>query len=1290
MVEPLAPLPHPVRTSAEYAEHDEDDGGDDDAAGLLANDDKPRRGRSDSVVFDFSTRLIHLSESEEHKGPLGVRDESITVLSGLALIVGMQIGSGIFSSPGVVAKEAGSVGAALLLWTGAGFLSWAGASSFAELGTALPMSGGQQVYLSAAFGPLPAYCFSFTAVTALKPGSQDLCRLMYHTAFSLDPKEAARGVPTLAIKLTGIIAICLVSAMQAWSSKAGTRAQLVLTVFKVGALVLVFVGGLVFLGLGKAASDFSFGGSSTQPAGYALALFSALWTFDGWDQCNYVSKDCAPGALPVIINSSLATVLCLFVLANIAYFLVLPFNVATASSTIALDFGRALAGPVGGVIFALIVSVSCLGALNGSLYTSSRLIVAAGEQGFLPKLFASYNLRQSTPINGILLSTSLTVLFILFGDFAHLTLFYGALSDLPRHPRPLRLNSSLSPHSRLLLKTLRVARCVRLLRRWSSTLLFPKSAIKYGPSHYVLTIKTDLVNKTFSGTGEISISILSPLPAGSPLVLNVADPLVLHAAVLAEGNVVRRASSLNFLPGKERVEIRFDGGGIGVGEVKLGLRWTGDLNRSMKMSLANMDMESVENIGPNGDFLITTLFPKMSSYLVAFANGKFEQRHDAVNGVDLAFYAPYDIEQTEYAMQVTKRVLPIYERIFDIKYPLRKLDTLVVSDFDLGAMENFGLVTGRTSVYLCDERRAGLAAKKGVASTTSHEISHQWFGNIVTMEYWDSLWLNESFATIMGEVIMIDQIEPTWNTRASFISDHLKGALALDALPSSHPIRVSCPNEDAILSVFDAISYSKGASVLRMLSSMVGEDAFLRGVSIYLKANLYGNATTEQLWEGISEASQMDVGTMMLSWTTKVGYPVLSVVETSSGLEIRQARFLSTGKPSAEQDTVLWHVPLGLVSVKDGKARVTRQVMTTRETILPLKGVANLSYKLNSETTGFYRVSYSPERLSKLGDEAGKSGSAFSTSDRMGLVQDAIVLAASGYSLTSGALTLISKLGGETENLVWGCISDALAKLKSAWWEQAGSDRDALKALGRQLFSPVARRLGFEYLSSDDPDTTELRTLSVATAADCGDEDVLEEYRIRFRRFLNKGDESEIPSDLRRSIYSDGVARGGREAYEKVLSVYRKPATPSHKSAAIAGLCATADSDLLSRTFDLVLSDEVKTQDISSFFANLSNNTASRSKLWNWFQLHFDELMVRFKGNFQLSRIISSSFGGFSSQSDLDAVSAFFATKDSTPYAPSLLQTLDAVKAKIAWLDRDVEGSFPLQLLLLILETNSA
>lgn len=185
-------------------------------------------------------------------------------------------------------------------------------------------------------------------------------------------------------------------------------------------------------------------------------------------------------------------------------------------------------------------------------------------------------------------------------------------------------------------------------------------------------------------------------------------------------------------------------------------------------------------------------------------------------------------------------------------------------------MENWGLITGRTSVYCYDPKTSGLAAKKRTVGVQSHEVSHQWFGNIVTMEWWEQLWLNEAFATLAGEIIIVDRIYPEWKTHSNFIDEHLKRALALDALRSSHPIEVPCPDSAMINQIFDAISYSKGASVLKMLSNMVGEETFLKGVSTYLKAHLYGNATTKDLWAGISEASGRDVAKIMDNWTLKV------------------------------------------------------------------------------------------------------------------------------------------------------------------------------------------------------------------------------------------------------------------------------------------------------------------------------------------------------------------------------------------------------------------------------------
>jgi aminopeptidase 2 len=301
----------------------------------------------------------------------------------------------------------------------------------------------------------------------------------------------------------------------------------------------------------------------------------------------------------------------------------------------------------------------------------------------------------------------------------------------------------------------------------------------------------------------------------------------------------------------------------------------------------------------------------------------------------------------------------------------------VANDFDAGAMENWGLITGRTSVFLFDEKKSDLQAKKRVATVQSHECAHMWFGDIVTMNWWNSLWLNEGFATIAGEVIIIDKVFPEWRVHSEFITHHLERALELDAQRSSHPIEVDCPDANQINQIFDALSYSKAASMLRMLARYVGEDVFLKGVSIYLKKRLYGNSDPQDLWDGISEAAGVDVGKVMKNWVFEIGFPFLTVTENTDGIHVRQDRFLSTGDATDEENKTIWQIPLSLLSTNaNGKTTVDHSIVLSEREI-DIKLDTSKPWKLNAGTVGVFRTAYTPERLAKLGEEAARSGSAF-------------------------------------------------------------------------------------------------------------------------------------------------------------------------------------------------------------------------------------------------------------------------------------------------------------------------
>ncbi|OJT15721.1 b(0,+)-type amino acid transporter 1 [Trametes pubescens] len=408
---------------------------------LLAETTRPLRPRSYSVSgFDFQHDLLPLSASLSE--PDQIHPESHEKRLGLVNANAFGLTRHNSSSPGVVIANTQSVGASLLVWFAAGVLGWTGASSFAELGSSIPVNGGAQAYLQYAYGPLVSYLFAWTAISALKPGgnavislifAEYLNRLFWHsTRAEVSPDD----IPVWATKLTAVGAVVVVSIICVATPTLGTRAAVVFTTVKVSITVL----GLVQLARGRASTSFTeplFEHSSTSPSAYALALYSGLWAFDGWDQANYVGGEMKNPEknIPRAIHSSMVVVMILFILANVAYFTVLDKNTVGLSNTVAIDFGRALFGPIGGVVFAAMVAFSCFGALNGayvriatrllyspprtlyagSFFTSSRLIYVAGKEGYLPALFGRHNTFLKTPLNAMCLNAALTTMFILIG-----------------------------------------------------------------------------------------------------------------------------------------------------------------------------------------------------------------------------------------------------------------------------------------------------------------------------------------------------------------------------------------------------------------------------------------------------------------------------------------------------------------------------------------------------------------------------------------------------------------------------------------------------------------------------------------------------------------------------------------------------------------------------------------------------------------------------------------------------------------------------------------------------------
>ncbi|EJU05603.1 L-methionine transporter [Dacryopinax primogenitus] len=403
---------------------------------------RPGRSRGYSIssvaTFDFQNNLLPLSlttELDDEKEVVGER--TIGLFHAIALVVSLQIGSGIFSSPGVVFANVGSVGASMIVWLLSGILAWTGASSFAELGAMIPLNGGAQAYLAYAYNPVVSFMFSWTAIAVLKPGGNAIIALIFGEYMNrlfygqTRPDSPPDAIPIWATKLTATVAVALVSLVCLINPKSGTGAALGFTLMKILALFAISIMGIVQLARGKASPSLLtdiFEGTSPNPSSWAIAAYSGLWAFDGWDQTNYVAGEMkhAERNLPRAIHISMFTVIILFLWANVSYFIVLDKVTVGRTNTIALDFGSVLFGRVGGIVFSIMVALSCFGALNGSFFTSARLIYVAGKEGHLPSLFGKLHRTRKTPVNAMILQAILTCGFILVGGgFRSLINFYS-------------------------------------------------------------------------------------------------------------------------------------------------------------------------------------------------------------------------------------------------------------------------------------------------------------------------------------------------------------------------------------------------------------------------------------------------------------------------------------------------------------------------------------------------------------------------------------------------------------------------------------------------------------------------------------------------------------------------------------------------------------------------------------------------------------------------------------------------------------------------------------------------
>lgn len=689
------------------------------------------------------------------------------------------------------------------------------------------------------------------------------------------------------------------------------------------------------------------------------------------------------------------------------------------------------------------------------------------------------------------------------------------------------------------------------------------------------------------------------------------------------------------------------------------------------VALSNMPVKSERDGSKKGLKIVSfERTPVMSTYLLAWAVGDFEyveaKTERKYNGasIPVRVYTTRGLkEQARFALECAHRTVDYFSELFGVEYPLPKSDLLCVHEFAMGAMENWGLVTYRTTAVLFDEGKSDSRYKNRIAYVVAHELAHQWFGNLVTMDWWNELWLNEGFATWVGW-LAVDHFYPEWNVWSQFVAESSQQACLLDSLRASHPIEVPVKNALEVDQIFDNISYLKGSSVIRMLSNHLGQDIFIKGVSDYLKTHAYGNATTNDLWSALSKASNQNVNSFMDPWIRKIGYPVVTVAEEPGQISVRQTRFLSSGDVKPEEDETIWWVPLG---IKTGPqpADIKLHALTSKSDTV--RDINDTFYKINKDQSGFYRTNYPPARLAKLGQNL----NLLSTEDKIGLVGDAAALAVSGEGSTPALLALIEGFAQETSYLVWSQISTSLANLRTVFSSNEVAAA-ALKNFKLKLVTPAAEKIGWEFLPGEDYLTGQLRKLLISMAGDAGHEGIIAEAKRRFQLWASGQDPSAIHSNLRSTIFALNVGEGDRAEFQRVKEEYIKTDSVDGKEICLSSLGRTKNPELVQEYLDLVFSDIVPIQDVHTGAASLAANSKARHLLWQYMKTNWPAVSKRlYSNNVVLERFVRVGLAKFADNAVAEDIKTFFQDKDTGAFERALVIVADNIRTNAGYKNRD-------------------
>jgi aminopeptidase N len=849
---------------------------------------------------------------------------------------------------------------------------------------------------------------------------------------------------------------------------------------------------------------------------------------------------------------------------------------------------------------------------------------------------------------------------------------------------------------------LRLSISVLLLTFLAAAQRLPPVAV---PENYKLTFAPDLSKGNFAGEETIRVKLSKP---ATQIVLNSAD-IDFHEASIASAGATQKAA-ITFDKEKEMVTLAVEKP-LAAGLATVHINYTGILNSEMrgfymgkddqgrKYAATQFESTDARRAFPSFDepaykatFDITVVADKghtvisntkvisdipgpgndkhtvrfatsskMSSYLAAVAVGEFEYVEGSADGIPIRIYSTPGKKQLDtFALEATESFLRYFDNYFGIKYPYEKLDLIGLPDFSAGAMENVALITSREALLQLDDRNASLAQQKAVAITISHEIAHQWFGDLVTMQWWDDVWLNEGFATWM-ESKPVDAWKPDWNSGLDEVNGDpillTVGALNVDSLASTRAIHQPVETPEQILELFDGIAYGKTAAVLRMLEGYLGPESFRAGVNEYLKQHAYGNSTADDFWSTLAKVSKKPVDKIMPTFVKQPGVPAISINAQCTGnsttVSLAQRRYFYDRAALRAGSDQLWQVPVCMKTAPTaGRSAEQCELLTKKEDNFTLPGCTQWVLA-NAGGNGYYRSGYGPGAVHALAQDV-ETG--LTPLERLILLTDTWAAVRVGQLPIGDYLTLGEGLQSDRTDAVLGLLFKQLSFIGK--YLVNDNDRESYQAWVRNLLSPVAKEVGWEPKAGESDSQKNLRANLLQVLGNTGrDPEALSEARKLTEQTLQNP--SSVESSLAGAALGLAASEGDNTFYDRLMAAMKNAPTPEQHYLYFFTLSSFSDPHLLERTLNYAISPEVRSQDTLSLLGTVLANPAGEKLAWDFVRSHWADV-EKAGGPFASANVVTSA-GLFCDAGLRDQVNDFFSAHKVAAAERSFRQSMERI-----------------------------